>query len=230
MKRIFSLILVLFLSAVGPNIFPAAQAGYGTLHLLAIRLLLPSILALAGLIVIVRNGQPALSRAIVVGAASGAMATISLEAVRLLGFHFDFMPGNLPRLMGVLLLDRFAEGPSFLSDFAGWTYHFWNGSAFGILYVIVFGTRRRWIGAIYGAALGIGFMLSPVVTSLGVGDFGLQFSFGFPITVLLAHLAFGWTLGLLAQRLLGPRASLLIDEMYQCLFPLHSSRHVGVPR
>lgn len=230
MKRILSLVLVLFLAAIGPNIFPAAQAGYGTLHVLAIRLLLPSILALAVLVVIFRKGQPELSRTIMLGAVAGALATISLEVVRLLGFHFEFMPGNLPRLMGVLLLDRFAEGPSFLSDLAGWTYHFWNGAAFGILYAIMFGARRRWVGALYGMALGVVFMLSPVVASLGVGFFGLQFSYGFPITVLLAHLAFGWILGLLAQKLLSARASLLIDEIHQCFFPAHSSRHVGVPR
>jgi len=32
--------------------------------------------------------------------------------------------------MGVLLLDRFALGPSALSDIAGFSYHFWNGAAF----------------------------------------------------------------------------------------------------
>ncbi len=227
MKRLFSLLLVLSLAALGPNIFPAAQAGYGNLHILAIRFLLPTLLALAPLLVLLRRIHPDLSRSILLGAASGALATISLEVVRLLGFHFDFMPGNLPRLMGVLLLDRFAEGPSFLSDIAGWAYHFWNGAAFGIIYALVFGTRRTWLGAIYGVALGIGFMLSPVVSSLGVGFLGLQFSYGFPITVLLAHLAFGWTLGLLSYKFLGPRTSLVMEELRRC-FSLHSSKRADV--
>lgn len=225
MKRIFPLVLVVLLAAVGPNIFPAAQAGYGTLHILAMRLLLPSILALAVLVVLLRGSWPDLSRTALLGAASGALATVALEIVRLLGFHFDFMPGNLPRLMGVLLLDRFAAGPSLLSDITGWAYHFWNGAAFGVLYAIIFGTRRRWAGALYGVALGIGFMLSPVVSSLGVGWFGLEFSYGFPITVLLAHLAFGWTLGLFARMFLGPRASLALEELHRCLSP--SALHKG---
>lgn len=227
MKRILYLLLVLLLAAIGPNIFPAAQAGHGDMHTLALRLLLPSLFALVLLAILLRRSEPDLSRIILLGGASGAMATASLEVVRLTGFHFDFMPGNLPRLMGVLLLDRFAEGPSLLSDIAGWAYHFWNGAAFGIVYTIVFGTRRRWIGAIYGIALGIGFMLSPVVTSLGVGFFGLQFSYGFPITVLAAHLAFGWTLGLLTQRLLGLRGSRAMEELRQCLSPSRSSSNVG---
>jgi hypothetical protein len=230
MKQIFYTAIVLLLAAIGPNIFPAAQAGYSTLHLLALRLLLPSILALAVVTVIVAKRERGLSRLILSGAAAGALATVSLEVVRLLGFHFDFMPGNLPRLMGVLLLDRFAEGPSLLSDVAGWAYHFWNGAAFGIIYTVVFGSKRRWVGALYGVALGVGFMLSPVVTALGVGALGLQFSYGFPITVVLAHLAFGWTLGVLAQALLGARASLLMDEMHRCILPAQRPRHVTISR
>lgn len=219
MKQIFSTAIVLLLAAIGPNIFPAAQAGYSTLHLLAVRLLLPSIVVLAILTFVFGKEQRELSRGILLGGAAGALATLSLEVIRLIGFHFDFMPGNLPRLMGVLLLDRFAQGPSLLSDVAGWGYHFWNGAAFGIIYAIALGTRRKWAGALYGVALGIGFMLSPVVTSLGVGAFGLQFSYGFPITVLLAHLAFGWSLAVLAQRFLGPRGSLVMDEMRKCMLP-----------
>jgi hypothetical protein len=230
MKRIFSVIVVLLLAAVGPNIFPAAQDGYSSLHVLAVRFLLPSILALAVLAVMFRKGQPELSRAILLGAASGALATIALEIVRLIGFHFDYMPGNLPRLMGVLLLDRFAQGPSLVSDVTGWAYHFWNGASFGIIYAIAFGTRRRWVGVLYGTALGVGFMVSPVVTSLGVGFFGLQFSYGFPVTVLLAHLAFGWSLGLLAQKFLGLRASLALDGLRQALSSSRSQTagHAGI--
>jgi hypothetical protein len=220
MKRALSLIVVLLLAATGPNIFPAAQAGHGSLHLLAMRLLLPSLFILAVLVAVFRKAQPELSRAILFGAASGALATIPLEIVRLIGFHFDFMPGNLPQLMGVLLLDRFAEGPSLMSNLAGWAYHFWNGAAFGIIYTTLIGTKRRWIGALYGVALGFGFMVSPVVTSLGVGFFGLQFSYGFPVTVVLAHLAFGGTLGWLAHRFLNGQASLVLEDVRRCLLPL----------
>jgi len=201
--------VVLALAAVGPNIFPAAQAGFSTLHVLAIRLLLPSILALALISAAIWRSQPAIYRAVLWGAVAGVLATLPLEVVRLIGFHFDYMPGNLPRLMGVLLLDRFAEGPSTASDVAGWTYHFWNGASFGIIYVVLFGTRRRWLGALYGLLIGIGFMVSPVVKSLGVGYFGLQFSYGFPVIVTLAHLGFGVALGFLARCFLAGQPSTL---------------------
>ncbi len=213
MKRIFLTLIVLALAAVGPNIFPIAQSGHGNLSALAKEALLPSIVLLAAIVVFMRRAEPWLSRTVMLGALAGAIATVALEIVRLIGFHFDYMPGNLPRLMGVLLLDRFAQGPSPASDIAGWTYHFWNGAAFGITYCLLLGTRRRWAGLIFGLAVGLGFLVSPVVTSLGVGYFGLQYSYGFPITVLLAHLAFGGALGVLAYWLLGAQPDRLISSL-----------------
>jgi hypothetical protein len=46
-------------------------------------------------------------------------------------------------------------------------------------------------------------MLSSVVSALGVGFLGLEFSKGFPVTVTLAHVAFGTVLGWLSARGLG---------------------------
>jgi hypothetical protein len=212
--RQLSLVLPALLAAsVGPLIFPAAQAGYGSMAEFATRLLLPAIGVLGLVAAASRKWNPALSRSILLGAAAGALATIALEAIRIPGYLWGYMPGNLPRLMGVLLLDRFALGPSAASDVAGWAYHFWNGASFGILYVLVFGVTRRWLGALYGIAVGIGFMLSPVVVSLGVGYFGLQYSLGFPVVVLTAHVGFGLALGFLAGRFLWPQRSVLLAAL-----------------
>jgi hypothetical protein len=123
-----------------------------------------------------------------------------LEAVRYTGFRLGYMPGNLPQLMGVLLLDRFALGPSTLSNLAGFAYHFWNGAAFGILFALLLNGRSRWWGIPYGLAIGVGFMVSPVVQALGVGYFGVNFGWHFAATVLLAHAAYGAALGSLIAR------------------------------
>lgn len=219
MKSLFVTSLILLLAAVGPNIFPAAQAGYSSMPILATRLLIPSIAALAVALFVVRRRYPEVTRAALVGVAAGALATLALEAVRLTGFHFEYMPGNLPRLMGVLLLDQFAQGPSVASDVVGWAYHFWNGAAFGIIYTVLLGTRRRWAGVLYGAAIGLGFMLSPVVSSLGVGFLGLDFSVGFPITVTAAHVAYGWALAAFARRFGGPNPSLVAYAVARVLCP-----------
>ena len=225
MKRVMIIAIFLLLAAVGPNIFPAAEAGYGTLSSFAVHLLLPAIAVLIVLALAVRRRQPDLWRAVVRGAAAGAVATVALEVVRLIGYRMGYMPGNLPRLMGVLLLNRFALGPNLASDLAGWAYHFWNGASFGIIYALVVGSRRAWAGPVYGLAVGVGFMLSPVVTALGVGFFGLQFSIGFPVTVLLAHAAFGLALGWLAQRWTHVPDSPAFTTLRACMLP-----HTAVER
>jgi hypothetical protein len=189
-------------ASVGPLIFPAAQAGYGTMSQSAEHFLLPAVAVLIVVALLSWKTAPAFGHSVVWGALAGAIATIGLEIVRITGFKMGYMPGNLPQLMGVLLLDRFALGPSLASDFAGWAYHFWNGASLGIIYVLLFGAARHWVGAMYGILVGLGFLVSPVVTSLGVGYFGLQFSKGFSITALSAHLAFGLALGFLANRFL----------------------------
>jgi hypothetical protein len=48
-----------------------------------------------------------------------------------------------------------------------------------------------WWAIPYGIAVGVGFLMSPVVQGLGVGLFGINFGWHFAVTVLSAHLAFG---------------------------------------
>jgi len=225
MRRMMTILVLLAAASVSPLIFPLAESGRSTMDALAKLALLPSI-ALIGLILgfLYRNDDP-LARPIVVGLAAGTIATIALEAVRLPGFWLGFMPGNLPRLMGVLLLNQFATGPTLTSDIAGWAYHFWNGASFGLIYVLVLGTCRRWLGLVYGVFLGFGFMFSPVVSALGVGFLGLEFSKGFPVTVTLAHAAFGGVLGWLTARWLGFEASPVRDAVEVCLISDAHKRH-----
>ena len=217
MKRMMTILVLLAAASVSPLIFPLAESGRSTMDVLAKFALLPSI-AVIGMIwgLLYRRDDP-LAKPVAVGLATGAVATIALEAVRLPGFWLGFMPGNLPRLMGVLLLNQFATGPTLASDIVGWAYHFWNGASFGLIYVLVFGTCRRWVGAVYGVLLGVGFMLSPVVSALGVGFLGLDFSKGFPVTVILAHAAFGGVLGWLASRWLGFETSPMLETVDLCL-------------
>lgn len=187
---------ILLLASAGPLAFPAAQLGYASLHELALFVVVPSAVALAAVWWLARAARADLAAIVSRGAAAGVLATLALEAVRYSGFRLGFMPGNLPRLMGVLLLDRFALGPSAASDLAGFAYHFWNGAAFGIMFLAVV-RRPSIVAAIsYGIAIGLGFLAGPVVQSLGVGPFGRDFGPSFAATVLLAHASFGCALGL----------------------------------
>lgn len=213
LKNAVLLLITVAAASVGPLIFPAAQAGHRTLAELGKYFLLPAVAVLFIVVLLSWKSVPAVGRSIVWGALAGAIATLGLEAVRLTGYEMGYMPGNMPRLMGVLLLNRFALGPSVASDFAGWAYHFWNGASFGILYAVIFGVSRRWVGVLYALLVGFGFLVSPVALSMGVGYFGLQFSIGFPITVMAAHVVFGALLGVLAHRFLCGQHSVLMTEL-----------------
>jgi hypothetical protein len=224
MKRLLTIVGLLGAASVSPLIFPIAEAGHGSMDVLAIYALLPAIAVTIMLIWLLHRFNDSSAKQALVGLGTGAIATIGLEVIRIAGFRLGFMPGNLPRLMGVLLLNQFSTGPTLTSDITGWGYHFWNGASFGLIYVLLLGTCRRWVGALFGIFIGIGFMLSPVVSSLGVGFLGLGFSKGFPVTVTLAHLAFGGILGWLTARWLGflesPLLEALADSVRTCL-PRH---------
>jgi hypothetical protein len=208
-------LLALGAGAVAPNIFPAAQAGLARMSVLAVRLLVPSILLLVAVAVVaVRRGHRGLVRRMIAGAACGAAATLGLEAVRLPSFLLGGMPGNLPRLMGVLLTDRFMLGPSALSDVLGYAYHFWNGASFGLIFAVLFGRASwRWT-SIYGLAIGLGFLAGPAVRAMGVGFLGLQMP-AMTVTVVVAHLAYGVLLGLCLRRSLPEAGGLLADGRHR---------------
>ncbi|GAB4378251.1 MAG: hypothetical protein Kow0042_26720 [Calditrichia bacterium] len=199
-KLILTLIL-LAAAGLAPNLFPAAQAGYAKFSALALYLLFPSLVVI-GVVLFWSGlrGHKDLRRQALVGLAAGLAGTVGLEIVRHTGFLLGGMPGELPKLMGVLLLDRFALGPNALSNLAGWGYHFWNGAAFGLIYTLLLGRGRVWQGVAFGFLVGIGFMASPAALALGVGLFGADFGIGFPITVSLAHIAFGAILGFVVYR------------------------------
>jgi len=217
MKRAMTILFLLATASVSPLIFPLAESGRSSMDVLTKLALLPAAALLLITVGVLYRVEDSLARTSTMGLAAGALATVALEAIRLPGFWLGFMPGNLPRLMGVLLLNQFAAGPSLKSDVAGWAYHFWNGASFGLIYVLVFGTFRRWVGTVFGVILGFGFMFSPVVTALGVGFLGLEFSRGFPLTVTVAHAAFGLVLGWLAAAWLGFVDSPLLGAVRQCL-------------
>src|SRR5579859_4942944 len=88
-------LLALLGAAVPPNIFPAAQAGFAKMSVLAIRYLAPSIFLLAGVLVFAaKRGHRHLVRRMLTGAAAGGLATLGLEAVRITSFHIGGMPGD----------------------------------------------------------------------------------------------------------------------------------------
>jgi hypothetical protein len=196
--KLLLVLITLLLAGISPNLYPVAQAGIAKLSFLAGTFLIPSAAGIVLLIFITRAlNHTSLSKQILFGLLAGLIATVGLEVIREIGFRTGAMPGDMPKLLGVLLLDRFAHGPNFWSNVAGWTYHFWNGAAFGIIFSLVFASAQRWVALMYGIIIGIVFMIGPATTTLGIGVFGLEFKDGYQFltTVTLAHIVFGIVLG-----------------------------------
>lgn len=203
-ELVATLVVLAAVGASGALLFAVAEAGYSTLQQLGQTVLLPAagVLVLVGIVAWARHWTW-LARGLIMGAWTGAVATIGLEIVRAVGFRvFHSMPGSLPMLMGVLLTGRIMQGPDLVSNLAGWADHFWNGAMFGVVYVLIVGKRPLWVALVYGFVLGTGFLLSPVPNAMGVGYFGSQFGAGFAVTVYVAHVLFGGILGWLCLRYL----------------------------
>ena len=193
-KKLIITVILLGLAGISPNLFVAAQAGMASFSSLVIEWLLPSAALIFLVIVLTRILRFAdITRLALSGIIAGTLATIALEIFREIGFRLGFMPGDLPRLMGVLMLNQFASGPDIWSDLAGWSYHFWNGAVFGLIFSLIMGQSKLWQGVLYGVLIGVVFMVSPVVKSLGIGLFGTDFDDGyqFALTVTVAHAAYG---------------------------------------
>lgn len=193
-------LVALAAAGVSPNLFWIAQAGYGKLSELAIHVLVPSALVLVAMAVQAAvRGQLRLLNRLLAGGAAGLVATAGLEAVRIAGFHLGWMPGSMPKLLGVLLLDRFMLGPSTLSNVLGWAYHAWNGVCFGVIFAVLLGRKPLWWALAFAGLVGVGFLVSPAVRALGVGFFALDMPLMI-VTVLAAHVVFGLLLGFLTRR------------------------------
>lgn len=98
----------------------------------------------------------AFSRAIVIGAAAGLIATLVYDAVRpvlvyAMGSRYD--PFRAIPLFGQLITGLAPTDQRAL--LAGWAYHFWNGVSFGVIYALV----RPMGGWKTGLAWGLGLQL-----------------------------------------------------------------------
>lgn len=165
---------------------------------------IPALIALVVVAWYCRNHYPDVFRRIVVGLAFGALATVSLDFFRAMGVINKWLPGDTPLMFG-----KVVTGSKSFSVFypVGFFVHFMNGANFGLFYTFVWGKRKNYASAITWAItwlvlVEIGMMTLPPMGPM-VGMFGINYAFPqlFLLT-LAAHVAFGLTLGILAQRYL----------------------------
>ena len=203
-------------AAVGPNILVVALTpGMPGMPALVRLALLPSI----ALLVLVwraarRAGYGRLVNRIETGVWVGFVATAGLDVLRLASFSLGLLPGDLPRMFGVLIFDRMAVGPSTVSDIVGSLYHYWVSACLGLAYALLIGRTRWWGGLIWGLIIEVGMMTTPpMVVAMGSGYFGLKLGKGILNGVFLGslfpHMSYGIVLGLLLERYLAHRGTLL---------------------
>lgn len=200
--------IALIPAALGPNILVVALTpGMPGMPVLLRWTLVPAlVLLVVAWTWAVRRGYHRLTNRIWTGIWVGFACTAALDVFRLVSFSLGFLPGNLPRMFGVLILDRMALGPTPLSDFVGYLYHStWVSVSFALTYTLIVGRTAWWGGLIWGLLIEVGMMTTPpMVVAMGSGYFGLALGKGIlnPVFLgsLVPHVAYGIMLGVLLER------------------------------
>jgi hypothetical protein len=199
--------LALAPAAIGPNMLVVALTpGMPEMPVLVRWTLIPSIVLLAVVWIVARaRGYDRLTNRIWAGVWVGAATTAALDVFRLLSFTLGLLPGNMPRMFGVLIFDTMATGPTPLSDVIGGLYHYWVSACFGLTYALLVGRTRWWGGLIWGLLIEVGMMTTPpMVVAMDTGYFGLKLGRGLLngvfIGSLIPHISYGIALGLLLER------------------------------
>jgi len=131
------------------------------------------------------------------GAIAGVIAAIAYDLYRLPFVLYGIPLFKVFPRFGQLLLN--ADGPMWLAQLLGWTYHFSNGAALGVMYLAVMsparGPRVFW-GAVTWALLVETIMLLTPYANF----FALKLDARFLFLTASAHLIFGVALGLYCAR------------------------------
>lgn len=185
----------------GPSLIQTAHA-FASFYIPFVYL--PSLTILLGITLYTRKHYPDVFRRISVGFSVGAFSTIFLDFFRQMGVIYHWLPGDTPLLFGKTVL---GGGPFLLAYLIGFLVHFLNGADFGLVYTFVWGKQKHLATSIFWAVfwlllVEIGMMALPPMAPM-VGPFGKNFAWPqlFLIT-LVAHIAFGISLGVLTHHFL----------------------------
>ena len=166
-----------------------------TMRTFACVVYLPACIALASLAWARRGTLPA--RWIVQGALAGLLAAVAYDLFRLpFVLNGALLFKVFPRF-GELLLG--GTEPRWLVQALGWTYHFSNGAALGIMFLAALARptpARLLLGAVaWALVIELLLLLTPYTSFLGI-----PYDLRFIALTLSAHLVFGLALGLWLRR------------------------------
>lgn len=132
---------------------------------------------------------------LIVGSLGGLVGTVVYDGARLLIQQTHLFDYN--GFLSILIFGSWITGRSTSSTaaaVAGWTYHYWNGLAFGIMYALMLG-RRHWVaGVVYGIVM--------ECCMLGLFPLFLKMNskLDFMVISMTGHVFYGAALGGVVQR------------------------------
>jgi hypothetical protein len=134
-------------------------------------------------------------RAITVGLLAGVLAVLTYDGVRLVLMKTAFT--QFDSFKSHYIFGSWITGKDIDSTpaaIAGWTYHYWNGLAIALFYVLTFG-RRHWLYA-------VGWAMFLEACMLGLFPLFLQVTnqVDFIVLSMIGHICYGIVLGLIAQK------------------------------
>ena len=130
--------------------------------------------------------------ALIRGAVWGLLATFAYDAIRPVVvsiFGFDYKPFKAIQIFGELITGR--SSGTFVSDSAGWAYHFWNGISFAMMFALLRPRGGIILGFLWGETLQM--ILSVVYVDLLVNFHPL--ATGTLVTGVIGHGLWGIVLG-----------------------------------
>ena len=141
---------------------------------------------------------------IVQGALGGVVAAVAYDLYRLpFVLHGAPLFKVFPRF-GQLLLG--GTEPAWLVHALGWSYHFSNGAALGIMFLALTATASRRV-LFWGAVAWALFIEAMLLLTPYTSFFGLQLNARFLFLTISAHLVFGLVLGAWCRQRLGSDAA-----------------------
>ena len=141
---------------------------------------------------------------IVQGALGGVVAAVAYDLYRLpFVLHGAPLFQVFPRF-GQLLLG--GSEPAWLVHTLGWSYHFSNGAALGIMFLALTATASRRV-LFWGAVAWALFIEAMLLLTPYTAFFGLQLNARFLFLTISAHLVFGLVLGAWCRQRLGSVAA-----------------------
>ena len=156
----------------------------------------PSLLALYGLAAYARKiDARMLTQGLRVGLLAGIAATVVYDGVRFLVEHGHLFGYN--GFVPIRMFGNWITGQpvgSTAAKIAGWSYHYWNGATFGVIYTLAMG-RRKWL---WGIAYGI--LMECCMLGLFPMFLRVTSKTDFIAVSMIGHLFYGATLGWLAEK------------------------------